>query len=101
MVWDEDNEIWEPRGKRVHRSGHRRYYPDRINWVYNRGEQGDYWPEHEDYDKGKKGYIIEWGTAQKNDLTHKFCSNVDESSINSALASSAVKRNLDKFDPTA
>lgn len=48
-----------------------------------------------------KRYIIEWGTARKNDLTHKFCSNVDESSIDSALASSAVKRNLDKFDSTA
>ena len=54
-----------------------------------------------DYYKGKKGYIITWGTANKHDLPHQFCSDVDENSRDSALADAAVKEKLDRFKPIA
>ena len=74
---------------------------DKINSRHNQGENGAYYPEHEDYYKGKKGYIITWGTANKHDLTHQFCSDVDENSRDSALADAAEKEKLDKFKPKA
>ena len=75
--------------------------PIKSNSRHNQGENGVYYPEHEDYYKGKKGYIITWGTANKHDLTHQFCSDVDENSRDSALADAAKKEKLDKFKPKA
>ena len=102
MTWNSDDEIYEeaPNSSR-RRYGSRRYNPDKINSRHNQGENGAYYPEHEDYYKGKKGYIITWGTANKHDLTHQFCSDVDENSRDSALADAAKKEKLDKFKPKA
>lgn len=103
MTWNSDDEIYETDNdwgsKRYYTS--RRYTPDRINRLRNQGDPGAYYPEHDDYYKGKPGYIITWGTAQKHDLTHQFCSAVDENSRDSALADAAVKEKLDRFKPIA
>lgn len=100
MTWNSDDEIYEEDLNSSRRYyGSRRYTLDRINSRYNQGEQGAFYPDHEDYYKGKKGYIITWGTAQKHDLPHQFCSEVDENSRDSALADAAVKEKLDRFKP--
>ena len=101
MKWNADDEIYvtDNDWSRRYYSSRRGYNPDRINSRYNQGDVGAFWPEHEDYYKGKKGYLITWGTAQKHDLTHQFCSDVDENSRDDALADAAVKEKLDRFKP--
>ncbi len=101
LYYDDENEIYVLSPQYFRTFGHDTYYPDIVNDAYNQGEPGAYYPDHEKYYKGKPGYLITWGMAGKHDVSHQFCSDVDEDSRDSALASAAVKEKLDKFEPKA
>ena len=102
MMWDEDNEIWkaDPDHSRHLYGNGSLYTPARINSRYNRGDPGAYYPGHDDYDKGKKGYFIWIGDHVKNYLSHEFYSAV-HSGKNQDLADEAEdeKYKKDKFHP--
>ena len=105
MMWDADNEIWkaDPDGHR-HRygSGGGRFPgPDRINRLSNQGEPGWKYPDHEDYKKGKQGFIIWIGDHVKNYLSHEFKSSVSGEIKNADLKAEAEKRKKDKINPLA
>ena len=59
---------------------------------------GAYYPDHEDYYKGKEGYFIYYGYAGKNYLSHEFYSAVHRGK-DKDLAAEAKKVNKDKFNP--
>ena len=100
MKWDADNEIYvtDSDWSRHYYSSRRGYNPDRINSRYNQGDTGAFWPEHEDYYKGKKGCLISWGTAQKLDLKHEMKSSILPP-IDKELKNSASQHGKDKFTP--
>ena len=105
LKWDADDEIWRPggSGSSSYRT-YRRYGTsthmtiDRVNSRYNQGKPGAFYPEHEDYKKGKKGYLIVWGTAQKLDLKHEMRSSILPP-IDKELKNSASQHGKDKFTP--
>lgn len=101
LYYDDEDEIYVLSPQYFRTFGYDTYLPDIINDAYNQGDPGAYYPEHEDYYKGKAGYLITWGTAEKHDVTHQFCSDVDENSRDDALASDAVEVKLHKFKPIA
>ena len=101
LYYDEENEIYKMHPNWFHEYGHGTFYPDIFNSAYNQGDPGRYYSEHDGYYKGKPGYIITWGQAEKHDVSHQFCSDVDEDSRDDALASAAVKEKLHKFEPKA
>ena len=106
MVWDEDNEIWSAQsdsssGLHKHIYGNTGYDPDKINSFRNDGEPGAYYPDHEDYKKGKEGYFIYYGYARKNYLSHEFRSVVSGEDKYADLAAAAKKENKDTFHPYA
>ena len=101
MVWDEDNEIWKSdpdTHQRIYNTNG--YDPDLVNTYRNNGEQGKYYPDHEDYRKGKKGYFIWIGDNVKNYLEHEFRSTIS-SGKDKDLAGEAEdpKYKKDKFNP--
>ena len=102
LVWDGDNEIWKSGTNaptRVYNT--EGYDPDFVNRVRNNGEHGAWYPDHEDYKKGKKGYVIVWGTNTKNYLSHEFKSTVSGEDKHADLASEAKKEKKDTFNPVA
>ena len=100
MRWNADDEIYEKDTNFTNRCyyGSRRYPPDTINSRYNQGEYGAYYPEHDDYKKGKAGYLIVWGTTQKVDLKHAFKTNIGVP-IDNKLKNKAPKHKKDKLNP--
>lgn len=60
--------------------GHGTFYNEILNSAYNQGDPGRYYSEHDGYYKGKEGYSITFGIANKHDVTHQFCSDFDENS---------------------
>lgn len=100
MVWDEDNEIWKSNGESQQHYGHGHYYPGILNDGYNQGEGGRYYPDHEDYRKGKKGYVITYGDAIKNYLSHEFYSDVHSGKDEDLAAEAKLEKyKKDKFNP--
>lgn len=105
MVWDEDNEIWRSSShsssglhKRIY--GSTGYDPDKINSFRNNGKPGSYYPDHDDYDKGKKGWFIWVGDNVKNYLEHEFRSTImNRKDENLAAKAKDPKRKKDKFKP--
>ncbi len=103
MVWDEDNERYRSSsdsssGLHKHIYGNTGYDPDLINSFRNDGEPGAYYPDHEDYKKGKEGWFIWVGDNVKNYLSHEFYSAVHRGK-NKDLAAEAKKVNKDRFHP--
>ena len=103
MKWNADDEIYEEDTEwegRHYYSSRRGYDPDRINSRYNQGDVGVFWPEHEDYYKGKKGYLITWGTAQNLDLKHEMKSFISFPPPKARLLKvRASQHGKDKFEP--
>lgn len=100
MVWDEDNEIWKSNGETQHHYGTGSYLPECINDAYNQGEYGAYYPDHEDYKKGEEGYVIVYGDAGKNYLSHEFYSAVHSGKDEDLAAEAKLdKYKKDKFHP--
>ena len=100
LEWDADNEIWKkkPNSSRNKFGTNTRYSIDRINSRYNQGEHGWEYPEHEDYRRGKRGYVIVYGTAKRIDLKHEFRSTIGVP-IDNKLKNRAPKYQKDKFKP--
>ena len=102
LVWDEEDEIWTSGTNAATRIyNNNGYDPDLVNRARNNGEHGAWYPDHDDYKKGKKGYVIVWGTNAKNYLSHEFRSVVSGETKNADLAAAAKKENKDTFHPYA
>ena len=56
MIWNEEDEIWKSNGEIQRPYGHQTFLPDVINNAHNQGKPGAYYPDHEDYYKGKSGH---------------------------------------------
>lgn len=102
LVWDEDNEIWTSGTNAATRIyNNNGYDPNFVNRWRNNGEHGAWYPDHDDYKKGKEGYVIVWGTNAKNYLSHEFKSIVSGADKNADLKAEAEKEKKDKFNPIA
>ena len=99
LVWDADNEIWKSNGGSQHHYGTGTYLPECINDAYNQGEPGAHYPDHEDYNKGKEGYLIVHGKAVRNYLSHEFKSIVSGADKYADLKAEAIKEKKNKFHP--
>ena len=74
LKWNADDEIWErkPNSNRTRFGTNTRMSIDKINSRYNQGQHGYEYPEHDDYLRGKRGYVIVYGTAKRVDLKHEM-----------------------------
>ena len=96
------NEIWEqkPNSNRTRFGTNTRMSISRINSRYNQGEHGYMYSGHDDYVKGKRGYVIWIGSAKRVDLKHEFRSTIGVP-IDNKLKNEAQlpKYKKDKFKP--